>query len=103
MAPGVRASKRVRAYEGSEVQAPQLQTRSSKRLQPSARDVQNVEHPMDAHDEVPLRSYTATEEGNGAGSHDTTTLEEDSASAPHDSTGGDEDNAAGEEDTEGKF
>ena len=68
MAPGVRASKRVRASQGSQVQTPESQTRSSKRLQPSARDGQNVEDPTDGHDEIPpQRSYTDAEEGNGAG------------------------------------
>ncbi|XP_066334494.1 uncharacterized protein [Miscanthus floridulus] len=74
MAPGVRASKRVRASQGSQVQTPESQTRSSKRLQPSARDGQNGQ------------DNTAAEEVSGAGAQD--------------STGADEENVVGEEDTE---
>ena len=112
MPPGVRNSKRVRASEGSQLQP---QRRQSKRLQPSARDGQNVEDPTDAHDEIPQWSYTAAEEGNGGGGEystaaeegnggggEDTTAEEDSGAA-HDSTGADEDNLAGEEDNEGKL
>ena len=104
MAPGVRASKRVRASQGSQVQTPESQTRSSKRLQPSARDGQNVEDPTDGHDEIPPQmSYTDAEEGNGAGGQDNTAAEEVSGAGAQDSTGADEDNVAGEEDTEGKL
>jgi len=104
MAPGVRASKRVRASQGSQVQPPESQTRSSKRLQPSARDGQNVEDPTDGHDEIPPQmSYTDVEEGNGAGGQDNTAIEEVSGAGAQDSTGADEDNVAREEDTEGKL
>ena len=104
MAPGVRASKRVRASQGSQVQPPESQTRSSKRFLVSARDGQNVEDPTNGHDETPpQRSYTDAEEGDGAGGQDNTAAEEFSGGGAQDSTGADEDNAAGEEDTEGKL
>ena len=104
MVPGVRASKSVRASQGSQVQTPESQTRSSKRLQPSTRDGQNVEDPTDGHDEIPpQRSYTDAEEGNGAGGQDNTAAKEVSGAGAQDSTGADEDNVARAEDTEGKL
>jgi hypothetical protein len=113
MPPGGRNTKRVRAYEGSQLQT---QRRQSKRLQPSAREGHSVEDSRDAHDERPQWSHTvaeednggggedstAAEEGNGAGGQDNTAAQEDSGAA-HDSTGADEDNVAGEENSEGKL
>jgi hypothetical protein len=93
MAPGGRASKRVRASEGSELQPPQSQTRTSKRLHLLATQGQNEE-------EIAQRSSTAVEEGNTAAVQDTTPVEEESGGAAQGSTCHDEDNV--EENTEGK-
>jgi hypothetical protein len=94
MAPGIRNSKRVRA-EGTQVQP--SQTRSSKRLQASATDGQNLEDPTNDHDEIPA------EEGFGASVQDSTFAEEDSGAPAHESTGANEDNVPRHEDTEGKL
>jgi hypothetical protein len=93
MALGGRASKRVRASEGSELQPPQSQTRTSKRLHLLATQGQNEE-------EIAQRSSTAVEEGNTAAVQDTTPVEEESGGAAQGSTCHDEDNV--EENTEGK-
>jgi hypothetical protein len=93
MALGGRASKRVRASEGSEVQPPQSQTRTSKRLHLLGTQGNNKE-------EIAQRSSTAAEEGNTAGVQDTTPAEEESGGAGQGSTCHDEDNV--QEDTEGK-
>jgi len=90
MAPGVRASKRVRAFEGLEVSPTQTKTRSSKRPHSLARDGQNEE-------EIPQSSFTAVESSNGVGVTNTTTGEEESGAAAQDTTCGDEDNITAEE------
>jgi len=74
MPPRVRASKRVRAPEGSEVQPPQSQTRTSKRLHFLATQGHNEE-------EIAHRSSTTAEEGNATGVQDTTPIEEKSGGA----------------------
>jgi len=78
MAPGVRASMRVRASQGSEVQ-PQSQTRTSKRLHLLATQGQSEE-------ETPQTSCTPVESGNGAGVQDTTTVEGKSGGAAQHTT-----------------
>jgi hypothetical protein len=96
MALGVRASKRVRAYQGSKVQPPQSQTRTSKRLHLWETQGQSEE-------ETPQRSCTPAKSGNGAGVQDTTTAEGDSGGAAQHTTCVDEDNVHEHEDTEGKL
>jgi len=93
MALGGRASKRVRASKGLEVQPPQSQTRTSKRLHLLGTQGHNEE-------EIAQRSSTAVEEGNTVGVQDTTPVEEESGGVGQGSTFHDEDNV--EEDIEGK-
>ena len=95
MAPGVRASKRVRASEGLEVQPSQSQRRTFKRLHLLATQGQSEE-------ETPQRSCTPAESGNATTVEDTTATEGDIGGAAQDTTCADENNVLGHDDTEGK-
>ena len=94
MAPGSRTSKRVRA-EGSEVQPPQSQTRTSKRLHLLATQGQTEEG-------TTQRSCTPAESGIAAPAQETTAAEEESAGAAQDTTSVDEDNEQEQDHNEGK-
>nr|XP_034591748.1 uncharacterized protein LOC117853524 [Setaria viridis] len=84
MAPGVRATKRVRAPQGSQVQPTRAELRTSKRLQLSARDGQSEHAPTDGQDEIPPSSFTDAEQGNGTGVEDIIATEEDSGAGAQD-------------------
>jgi hypothetical protein len=101
MPPGVRTGKRVRAPEGSQVQPPMAQLRSSKRLQLSVRDGQNVEEGNGAGAEQ--GNVAGAEEANVASAQDITSAEEANGAGGQDMTRADEDNVLAEEDTVGKL
>lgn len=84
MPPGTRSSKRVRAAPQAEEQPAQTKTGSSKSLQATQTDDDNIVQPTDGHDGI-ADSFTTL----GLHDHWSTGGDEGKAPAAHDSTAAD--------------
>ena len=101
MPPVIRSGKRVRAPEGSQLEPPSAQLRSSKRLQLSAIDGQPAEEGNGSAGAAQGNGAGA-QQGNGAGGDDIAAAENDNGAADQDMATVHEDNVAAEDDTQGK-